>query len=155
VEGSNLDAVQRNVSNSQGVDVAPVIRALLAGDTNAIPPQLAADWAAWVDMLDPDIEIDMSGADMPDLGVLRGLEGYRELWSRWVEDWEHYSWIHSNWSEAGEHVIFDAEIHATGRGSGVEVVWETTQVYTFRDGRVIRWRVFSDRTSALAAIENP
>ena len=151
---SNLDAVQRTVANSQGVDVAPAIRAALAGDTSAISPQMAADLAAWLDMLDPDMEIDLSGADMPDLGVARGLNAYRELWSRWVEDWEHYRWTHSNWSEAGEHVIFDAEVQATGRGSGVEVVWETTQVFTFRDGKVIRWSLFSDRASALAAIEN-
>jgi hypothetical protein len=34
------------------------------------------------------------------------------------------------------------------------VVWQTSQVYTFHDGKVIRWRVFGDRAAALASIEN-
>jgi ketosteroid isomerase-like protein len=155
VEGSNREALKRVFAGTQGVDVGPSIRAALAGDTSAIRPQQAAAFAAWLDLLDPDIEIDTAGVDMPGFGVLRGLKGHRELWSRWVEEWEHYSWIQSNWSEVGDHVIADAEIHATGRSSGADVVWTHCQLWTFRDGKVICWSLFTDRASALATIENP
>ncbi|MEK6328117.1 MAG: nuclear transport factor 2 family protein [Actinomycetota bacterium] len=155
MDGSNREVLQRLFSGSQGVDVAPFIRAALAGDASAGPPQLAADNAAYLDLLDPDTEIDTSGVDMPGFGLLRGLEGMRELWSRWIEGWEHYGWTHSNWSEVGEHVIADVEIHATGRSSGAETIWNHCQVWTFLNGKVIRWRLFNDRASALAAIENP
>jgi ketosteroid isomerase-like protein len=76
-----------------------------------------------------------------------------ELWRRWIEEWDQYSWIVSNWAEVGDHVIFDTEIHATGRSSGAEVTWKHCQVWTFRDGKVIRWCLFQDRAAALDAIE--
>jgi ketosteroid isomerase-like protein len=149
----NVDMVRRANEPLQGVDVAPSIRAGLAGNADAIPPQVAAGLAAWMTLFDPDIEIDTSRVDMPGFGVFRGLDGILQLFGRWMEEWEHYSWTHSNLSDAGEHVILDSEIHATGTSSGVDVVWTHSQTYTFRAGKVIRWCVFTDRASALAAIE--
>ena len=146
--------LERLFSSSQGVDVAPVIRGALRGDARSTQPDLAAGLSAWVELLDPAVEIDTASVGMPGFGVVRGLKGHAEMWSRWVEEWEHYSWTHSNWSEVGEHVIADVEIHATGRSSGAEANWRHCQVYTFRDGKVIRWRLFDDRASAMAAIEN-
>jgi len=151
---SNVELVRRTNEPLQGVDVAPSIRAALAGNLDAISPQVAAGFAAWLDLFDPDIEVDTSRVDMPGFGVFRGLDGIRQLFGRWIEEWEHYSWIHSNFKDAGEHVILDSEIHATGTSSGVEVVWTHSQTYTFHEGKVIRWCVFNDRASALAATEH-
>ena len=150
----NMELVRRANEPLQGVDVAPSIRAVLAGNTDAISPQVAAGFAAWLNLFDSDIEIDTSRVDMPGFGVFRGLDGIRQLFDRWIEEWEHYSWTHSNLSDAGEHVILDSEIHATGASSGVEVAWTHSQTYTFRAGKVIRWCVFNDRASALAATEH-
>ena len=102
----------------------------------------------------PDVEIDTSRVDMPGFGVFRGFEGVLKLFGLWIEEWDHYSWTHGNFSDAGDHVILDAEIHATGTSSGVEVVWNLSQTFTFREGKVIRWCVFKDRASALAATED-
>jgi hypothetical protein len=146
----NVELVRRANEPLQGVDVAPSLRAALAGDTDAVPPSVASGFAAWMDLFDPDIEIDTSRVEMPGFGVFRGFDGVRRLFGHWIEEWEHYSWIHSNYSDAGEHVVLDSEIHATGTISGVEVVWTHSQTYTFRAGKVIRWCVFSDRASALA-----
>jgi ketosteroid isomerase-like protein len=154
VGGSNLESAQRIFADSQGVDVGPSLRDVLTGHTNAVPPELAAGLAAYLDLLDPEVEIDMTAADVPDIGVLRGRQGMREVWGRWMEEWDHYSWIVSNWGEVGDHVVFDAEIHATGRSSGAEVMMKQCQVWTFRRGKVIRYRVFKDRAAALAVIEN-
>ena len=150
----NVELVRRTNEPLQGVDVAPSIRAALAGNPEAISPQVAAGFAAWLDLFDSDIEVDTSGVDMPGFGVFHGLDGIRQLFRRWIEEWEHYSWIHSNLSDAGEHVIVDSEIRATGTSSGVEVVWTHSQTYTFRAGKVIRWCVFKDRASALTAAEH-
>jgi ketosteroid isomerase-like protein len=155
VEASNREVLKGLNAGTQGVDVGPFIRAALTGDTSAMSPQIAADFAAYLGLLDPEVEIDTSGVDMPGFGVLHGLEGMRALWSRWIEGWEHYSWTQSNWSEMGEHVIADVQIRATGSSSGAEVTWNHCQLWTFREGKVIRWRFFNDRASALAAIENP
>jgi ketosteroid isomerase-like protein len=149
----NVELVRRANEPLQGVDVAPFIRAGLAGNLDAIPPEVVAAFVAWLELFDPDVEIDTSRVNMPGFGVFRGLDGIRQLFGYWIEEWEHYSWIHGNLSDAGEHVILDAEIHATGASSGVEVAWTLSQVYTFRDGKVICWSIFNDRASALAAAE--
>ena len=154
VPESNLELLQRVSRPTHGVDVAPPIRAALAGDTSAIAPELAAGIRAWVDLFDPEVEIDTTGVDMPGFGLLRGIEGLNQMWRRWLEEWQRYSWTYSNWSDAGEQVIVDVTISATGRGSGIEVTWSHCQVFTFQGGKVIRWTLFSDRAYALTAVES-
>jgi ketosteroid isomerase-like protein len=148
----NVELVRQANEPLQGVDVAPSIRAALAGNTAAIQPEVGAAFVAWLNLFDADVEIDTSRVNMPGFGVFRGLAGLLNLFGRWIEEWEHYSWIHRNLSDAGEHVILDAEIHATGTSSGVEVVWNLSQTYTFREGKVIRWCVFTDHAEALEAV---
>lgn len=152
---ANVEIVRGANEPLQGVDVAPFIRAGLAGNTDAIPPEVVAAFIAWLELFDPDVEVDTSRVAMPGFGVFHGLDGIRQLFERWIEEWEHYSWIHRNLSDAGDHVILDSEIHATGSSSGVEVVWHLSQTYTFREGKVIRWCIFTDRASALASVECP
>jgi ketosteroid isomerase-like protein len=113
---------------------------------------LAPAVGAYLDLYAPDVEIDVSALDVPGLEVFRGLSGLREMSARWIEEWERLSWTGDNWDEFGEHVLVDAEVHATGRSSGAEVVWTTSHVWTFRDGKVIRWRQFRDRAAALIAV---
>jgi ketosteroid isomerase-like protein len=150
----NLEMLRRANAPLQGVNVAPAIRAGLAADADAIPPDLAAALAAWMTLFHPDVVIDTSRVDMPGFGVFSGFEGILKLFGRWIEEWDHYSWTHGNFSDAGDHVILDAEIHATGTSSGVEVVWNLSETFTFREGKVIRWCIFRDRASALAATED-
>jgi ketosteroid isomerase-like protein len=149
----NVEIARRAYEGLQGVDVVPVIRATLAGDTSSISPELVDAQAVLLDRYDPNVEIDTSGLDMPGFGVFRGLEGLRELWSAWIEEWEHYSWTCSNYGEVGGHVVYDVEIRATGRTSGADVIWNHCHALTFRDGKIIRWSFFKDRTSACQALE--
>jgi ketosteroid isomerase-like protein len=148
----NVEIMRQTGAPLQGVDVAPFIRALLEGNAKAIPPDVADSFAAALDIYDPDFEIDTSGVDMPGFGVLHGLEGMRQLWLRWIEEWERYSWTNSNWTEVGDHVMADVRIRATGKTSGVDVVWDHCQVWTFREGKVVRWLLANDRKEALEAV---
>ena len=136
----------------QGIDVAPFIRGLLEEDFAAIPPDVANALGAALTIYAPDFEIDASRVDMPGFGIFHGLEGMRKLWRAWIEEWERYSWTPSNWSEVGDHVIADVRIRATGKSSGADVVWDHCQVWTFQDGRAVRWLLANDRTEALKAV---
>jgi ketosteroid isomerase-like protein len=148
----NLQLMRQIGAPLQGIDVAPFIRAGLEGDSAAIPPDVANSLGAALDIYDADFEVDASRVDMPGFGVFHGLEGMRELWRAWIEEWERYSWTQSNWSEVGDHVIADVRIRATGKSSGADVVWDHCQVWTFRDGRVVRWLLANDRAEALEAV---
>jgi hypothetical protein len=152
VSEENLERLRRANEALQGVDVAPAIRAALEGDRDALQPKVAEAFLAWMNLFDPDVEIDTSRVDMPGFGVFRGFDGLVKLFGAWIEEWEHYSWTHSNLSAVGEHVILDAEIRATGATSGVEVVWDLSQTYTFREGKVVRWCIFTDHSEALEAV---
>ena len=90
---------------------------------------------------------------MAGFGVFHGLDGLRDLWRRWIEEWEHYSFTLSNYADLGDHVVYDVEIHATGKSSGAEVIWNHSQVLTFRDGKIIRWSLFKDGASARRALQ--
>jgi ketosteroid isomerase-like protein len=151
VSAENLELLRRANEALQGVDVAPAIRAALEGDRDALQPEVAEAFLAWMNLFDPDVEIDTSRVNMPGFGVFHGFDGLVKLFGRWIEEWEHYSWTHRNLIDAGEHVVLDAELRATGASSGVEVVWNLSQTYTFRDGKVIRWCIFTDHSEALAA----
>jgi ketosteroid isomerase-like protein len=153
IGGSNLEMLRRVAAPTQGVDVAAFLRELLTGDTSTASPEQGAGLAALLDLLAPEFELDVSALDMPGFGVLRGRESMRDFWVPWLEEWEHYSWSWSDWSEIGDHVIVDVHIRGTGRSSGAEVRWNQCQVFTLRDAKLLRWEVFPDRGSALATID--
>ena len=55
--------------------------------------------------------------------------------------------------DAGANVVVAVRHVAKGKASGVDVDMQTFQVWTVRDGKVIRYRSFDDRQTALAAVE--
>ena len=153
MEGRPLDAIRKMNAHLEDVEVMPAIRASVAGDIGAIPPPIAEGFAAWRHLFDRDAELDTSRVHMLGFGVLHGREGMRTLWERWGDEWESYRWSHSDYAEIDEHVVADVQIEAIGRTSGAAVAWHHTQVWTFRDGKIIRWTLFNDRAEALAALE--
>jgi ketosteroid isomerase-like protein len=125
---------------------------MLTGEAGDTSEPLAKAFADYLELHDADFVIDTSGVNMPGFGVLHGLDGLRDLFARWIEDWEEYRWTHRNWSEVGDYVIVDARVQATGSGSGAEVIWDHCQVYEFRHGKIIRWSLFNDPAQAFTAI---
>lgn len=151
VGGSNREVLERAFEGLPDRDVGALFRAaFVEGD-----PEAASALGAYTDLYSPDVEIDLTDLEIAGMGVFRGREGLREMWTRWIEEWEEYGWTVSSMSEVGEHVVVDAEVHATGRSSRADVIMRVSQVWTFRDGKVIRWRQFKDRASALAVIRDP
>lgn len=53
--------------------------------------------------------------------------------------------------EAGDDVVVLADVHATGRGSGVPIHWEHGYIWTIEGGRAVRFRWFNDPAEALPA----
>jgi ketosteroid isomerase-like protein len=101
----------------------------------------------------PDAELDWSQSDAPDGGVYRG----RQAWAAWI----------GGRQEGLEGARFDpVEVvdvppdtvlvvaHMRGRGpaSGMEIAALAAGVWTLKDGRVSRLRVFQTREQALDAL---
>jgi ketosteroid isomerase-like protein len=108
------------------------------------------------DFYDPDIEWDASR--MPDAvfdvaAVYHGHDGVRTFWRRWLSAWSDLEFeIQDVWDGGDDVVLLIRNQRQWGRQSGIATdIPPYGHVYTFRDGRIVRWRCFPDQESALEA----
>jgi ketosteroid isomerase-like protein len=85
-------------------------------------------------------------------GPLYGPDAVRANYTRWMEAWEEVP--ETTVEEvigAGDHVVVIACFRGRGPSSGVRVAERLYEVYTLRNGRILRVDEFSDRAAALEA----
>lgn len=108
-------------------------------------------------LVDPEVEWDASRISemIPDLaGVYRGHEGVRTYWRQWFEAWSDLEFDVQGLRDAGDDVVvLIRNQRQRGRHSGI---WTElppyAQVFTVRDGKLVRWRTFPDQDSALETV---
>ena len=105
------------------------------------------------DFYDPDIVWeDLSGQDTG--GVFHGYEGVRTYWRHWLSAWRDLQFEIQDLRDEGDDVV--ALIHKQrqwGRHSGIETEMPPYGiVFTIRNGKVVRWRLYPDQISALEAV---
>ncbi|HEX8855126.1 MAG TPA: nuclear transport factor 2 family protein [Thermoleophilaceae bacterium] len=117
---------------------APLLRRLLDGED--VPNEEFT-------ILHPDVEITAL------TGSYRGVDGFKE----WVRElratFGNLPWLAQDFVDAGDLgvlVISTARVEGTHRGTEYE--HELPNLYTVRDGRIVRVRSFASRTEALAAV---
>jgi ketosteroid isomerase-like protein len=97
-----------------------------------------------------DFEYDWTRSLGPNRGVYKGPDGFFEFIS---DQWEMFDPMHLEVDEyipRGNHVVVPSRI--VGRGpQGVPVSAQSTHLYTFEDGRLVRITMFQEREEALAA----
>jgi ketosteroid isomerase-like protein len=96
-----------------------------------------------------DTEFDFSEV-YPDGTVLRGLDEARRLVSNWP--WGKLHFEPERFIDVdGVRVLVFVLATATGVGSGVPVARRTAHECTFKDGLLVRFKVYPDRDAALEA----
>ena len=112
----------------------------------------AGDTGAALARIDPDIEINYRGV-VPDLRGrdLRGHAGVAELMATITGEFSDFEAHPEEVIDGGEHVVVVVFQKGTGRVSGATVERRVGQVWTVRDGRAVRWRIFKDKAEALEA----
>jgi hypothetical protein len=110
--------------------------------------------------IDPEIEVILVGTslalpDVPPGLPLRGFEGWIRFWRAWFEPWERFEVEYGNFATAGDHVVLDKAISASGRESGVPVEVQISEVWTVRNRRIVRHAIFDTRVEALEAAGLP
>ena len=108
-------------------------------------------------LFDPDIEWDARGSASvtPDQAeVYRGQQGVRTFWRQWLEAWRDLQFEIQDVLDAGDEVVLLIRNQRQwGRHSGILTEFPPyALVFMFRDGKVVRWRFFSDQQSALKAV---
>lgn len=101
-------------------------------------------------LLAPEVEFHVSGA-FPDLdSVYRGHEGMRKLNEALNEPWASLSLEPVEFIDTGSDVLVLSQFRAVGR-DGMEVQRELANLWTVRDGLILRMQAFPDHDSALEA----
>jgi ketosteroid isomerase-like protein len=111
---------------------------------------LHGDFETALSLIDPEIEW-VPEPDAPD-DAYRGHEGVRQSLRRWVGTWEDYSFEVDEIVELGDQVLARLRQRGRGKGSGVEIEATQFNVWTLRDGRAVRMRMFGQEREALEAV---
>ncbi len=122
----NMEAVRRGIASAES------FWALLDEDVVwEIPPEIEL----------PDIPRRVVGRE-------EVIAGSRHYWGTWDE----YRLDAEELIDAGSSVVLVVQERGRGRGSGIPFERRWAQVWTFRQGRLIRWELFPDRATALEAV---
>jgi ketosteroid isomerase-like protein len=100
--------------------------------------------------VDPEIELH-SRPDVPDGQVWRGIEGVRGFFAETAKAFDPIRWEPQEFIAQGRHVLVLARIVAHGAASGTPIEVEEGQVWTFRDGLIVRLQAFPTPAEARAA----
>jgi ketosteroid isomerase-like protein len=104
-----------------------------------------------VSCIAPDMEYVASGAVPGATGVFMGPEGVKEFIAGLYEEFDEPRSDVSELLDAGDQVLVSATARGRGKLSGVEATWDTWQLWTVRDGKLVRGQGFTSREEALAA----
>jgi ketosteroid isomerase-like protein len=116
--------------------------------------QAPYDPAVLFESLDDEVHWEVGAIDIPDIGATywHGPAGVREFFRRWVGPFDDWGIKLDEAIDVGDSVV--AHVHQWGRGkvSGAAVEESHWQVWTVRDGKVVRVALHPDREKALQAV---
>jgi ketosteroid isomerase-like protein len=79
----------------------------------------------------------------------------REYYRRWAAAWSEWDWEIEDVRERDDVVVTRTWVTGRGRGSGLVLDMRVGQVWTFRDGKVVRYEALPSWEDALAAAGIP
>ena len=82
----------------------------------------------------------------------QGHDAVRASLARWKGAWDDYELMPEEFVDRGDRILVTVRLGARGRGSGVEVDARFYDLYTLRDGKIVRMDQFTERSEALEAV---
>jgi ketosteroid isomerase-like protein len=82
----------------------------------------------------------------------QGHDAVRESLARWKGEWHDYKVMPEEFVDSGDRVVVTVRLRGRGRGSGIEIDALFYDVYTLRDGLIVRMDQFTERTQAFEAV---
>jgi ketosteroid isomerase-like protein len=102
-------------------------------------------------LCDEDIEI-VQPPELPDVArQQRGHAGVLEAFAIWPQQWDDYEVEILGIAEIGAQVLVTTLQRGFGKGSGARVEARFSFLFSFRGGKIARWRMFMQEEQALEA----
>ena len=106
---------------------------------------------AILQMCDPEIEWIAIPGFLPDAEDYHGRAGVRAWFEKVGETFGKVEWEAEEVVESGEQLLVGLKLQATGRSSKIEGEFRIFQVWTIRDGKLVRLESYLSREEALEA----
>jgi ketosteroid isomerase-like protein len=111
------------------------------------------DPEAILEFIDAEAVLDWTASRGPYSGIYRGHAEIRRFWQAFLEAWDDWA------TEILEAIEIDPEtllcvthVRARGKGSGVLIEAHGAGVWSVRDGKVTRAKLFQSKAEALEAV---
>jgi ketosteroid isomerase-like protein len=82
----------------------------------------------------------------------QGHDAVRASLAHWKAEWDDYEVMPEEFVDTDDRVVATVRLRGRGRGSGVEIDARFYDVYTLRDGKIVRMDQFTERSEALEAV---
>jgi len=82
----------------------------------------------------------------------QGHDAVRASLAHWKAEWDDYEVMPEEFVDMGDRVLVAVRLRGRGRGSGVEIDARFYDIYTLRDGKIVRMDQFTERSEALEAV---
>ena len=138
---------EENVAMVKGMLEASAQMDLAGGDKEAFLEALPAMAAA---VFDPEVEW-IEAPERVDARTFHGIDGIVESFRRWLEDFDEYTFVGERYEDHGDRVLVAARESGRGSGSGASIESEIYSVWTFKDGKILRFEEFYEEAAARKA----
>jgi ketosteroid isomerase-like protein len=82
----------------------------------------------------------------------QGHDEVRASLEHWRSEWDDYKVLPEEFLDVGDRVVVTVRLRGRGRGSGVEIDARFYDVYTLRDGKIVRMDQFTELSEAREAV---
>jgi ketosteroid isomerase-like protein len=110
------------------------------------------DFSRSGEIMDPAIESKQIGfPEAP--GRMHSAEDLAAAMSQWLNAWERpFTAQAEEFVQSADRILVMVHWQARGKGSGIEMEADAAHLWTFRDGRAVRFDIYRDREEARAAL---
>jgi ketosteroid isomerase-like protein len=102
----------------------------------------------------PEIVFARIGSNLPDVaGEWHGLDGMRKATVEYLNVWDDYRFEVERMIDLGDRVLVLERHTARGKRSGAIINQDVGTLLTLRDGLIVRWEYYWERSEALQAAD--
>ena len=110
------------------------------------------NWDLVLECIDPEMEFDWSESQAPFRGIYRAHDGMRKYWEDVREAWDWFRPEVEDVLDCGNgRLVTPTTVHARARATGIELEASGAMLWTVREGKITRGKLFQSTEEALEA----